>query len=54
MLCGLPLKALVLRPPGALPCHHSAVHYKGEQKTFSPEEISSMVLTKMREIAQVR
>ena len=26
--------------------------YKGEQKTFSPEEISSMVLVKMKEIAQ--
>jgi len=28
------------------------VEYKGETKTFSPEEISSMVLTKMRETAQ--
>ncbi|XP_075049060.1 LOW QUALITY PROTEIN: heat shock-related 70 kDa protein 2 [Mixophyes fleayi] len=28
------------------------VEYKGEQKTFSPEEISSMVLTKMKEIAE--
>lgn len=28
------------------------VDYKGETKTFSPEEISSMVLTKMKEIAQ--
>ena len=27
------------------------VDYKGESKTFSPEEISSMVLVKMREIA---
>ncbi|CAN6540575.1 unnamed protein product [Malus baccata var. baccata] len=26
--------------------------YKGEHKTFSPEEISSMVLTKMREVAE--
>ena len=26
--------------------------YKGEMKTFAPEEISSMVLTKMREIAE--
>ena len=29
-----------------------AVSYKGEQKTFSAEEISSMVLIKMRETAQ--
>ena len=28
------------------------VSYKGESKTFSPEEISSMVLVKMREIAE--
>ena len=28
------------------------VSYKGEEKTFSPEEISSMVLIKMKEIAQ--
>ncbi|XP_059826950.1 heat shock cognate 71 kDa protein-like [Hypanus sabinus] len=28
------------------------VEYKGENKTFSPEEISSMVLTKMKEIAE--
>lgn len=28
------------------------VDYKGEKKTFSPEEISSMVLTKMKEIAE--
>lgn len=28
------------------------VEYKGEQKQFTPEEISSMVLTKMREIAE--
>ncbi|CAB4288878.1 unnamed protein product [Prunus armeniaca] len=28
------------------------VRYKGEEKTFSAEEISSMVLTKMREIAE--
>ncbi|XP_015282275.1 PREDICTED: heat shock 70 kDa protein [Gekko japonicus] len=28
------------------------VEYKGEQKTFFPEEISSMVLTKMKEIAE--
>lgn len=29
------------------------VEYKGEIKKFAPEEISSMVLTKMREIAEV-
>ncbi|KAL3535136.1 hypothetical protein ACH5RR_003597 [Cinchona calisaya] len=28
------------------------VHYKGEEKQFTPEEISSMVLTKMRETAE--
>jgi L1 cell adhesion molecule like protein len=28
------------------------VEYKGETKTFSPEEVSSMVLIKMKEIAQ--
>lgn len=28
------------------------VEYKGETKSFAPEEISSMVLTKMREIAE--
>jgi len=28
------------------------VEYKGEQKDFAPEEISSMVLTKMRETAE--
>ncbi|KDP41952.1 hypothetical protein JCGZ_26970 [Jatropha curcas] len=28
------------------------VRYKGEEKQFSPEEISSMVLTKMKEIAE--
>jgi heat shock 70kDa protein 1/2/6/8 len=29
-----------------------SVEYKGETKTFTPEEISSMVLTKMRETAE--
>lgn len=29
-----------------------SVEYKGEEKTFTPEEISSMVLTKMRETAE--
>ena len=28
------------------------VEFKGEEKTFSPEEISSMILTKMRETAE--
>ncbi|XP_055825954.1 heat shock 70 kDa protein-like [Solanum dulcamara] len=28
------------------------VQYKGEEKQFSPEEISSMVLTKMKEVAE--
>merc|ERR1719376_1361241 len=28
------------------------VEYKSEEKTFSPEEISSMVLTKMKETAE--
>ena len=28
------------------------VEYKGEMKQFSPEEISSMVLIKMKEVAQ--
>ena len=28
------------------------VEYKGEKKTFSPEEISSMVLAKMKQIAE--
>ena len=28
------------------------VEYKGETKTFYPEEISSMVLIKMKEIAE--
>jgi len=29
------------------------VEFKGERKRFAPEEVSSMVLTKMREIAEV-
>lgn len=36
---------------GSLP--KIAVEYKGERKIFAPEEISSMVLTKMKEIAEV-
>eukprot|EP00961_Rhodomonas_salina_P225872 3053613-Rhodomonas_salina.1 len=31
---------------------HLQVEFKGETKTFSPEEISSMVLTKMKETAE--
>ena len=30
------------------------VVYQGEDKTFSPQEISAMVLTKMREIAEMK
>ena len=33
-------------------CSGSAVQYKGESKTFSAEEVSSMVLVKMKEVAQ--
>ncbi|GAB4813649.1 hypothetical protein N2152v2_000695 [Parachlorella kessleri] len=40
----------VIAGPGDKPMIQVA--YKGEQKTFSPEEISSMVLVKMKEIAQ--
>ena len=31
---------------------HVQVEFKGEQKTFSPEEISAMILVKMKEIAE--
>ena len=31
---------------------HVRVEFKGEQKTFSPEEVSAMILTKMKEIAE--
>jgi heat shock protein 1/8 len=31
---------------------HVQVEFKGEQKTFSPEEVSAMILTKMKEIAE--
>merc|ERR1712072_868613 len=31
---------------------HITVNFKGEEKTFSPEEISSMVLAKMKETAE--
>jgi heat shock protein 1/8 len=30
------------------------VQYLGEDKTFSPQEISSMVLTKMKEISEAK
>ena len=30
---------------------HISVEYKGESKTFSPEEISAMILTKMKQVA---
>lgn len=40
----------VLPGPGDKPMIE--VSYKGEKKQFSPEEISSMVLSKMREIAE--
>ena len=39
----------VVAAPGDKPM--IVVGYKGEEKQFAPEEISSMVLTKMREIA---
>ena len=31
---------------------HIQVNFKGEEKTFSPEEVSAMVLVKMKEIAE--
>src|SRR6266852_2079840 len=30
------------------------VHYLGEDKTFSPQEISAMVLTKMKDISEAK
>ncbi len=30
------------------------VNYLGEEKSFSPQEISSMVLTKMKEISEAK
>ncbi|GFP79399.1 heat shock cognate 70 kDa protein [Phtheirospermum japonicum] len=41
---------VIAGPPGDKPM--IVVSYKGEQKQFSAEEISSMVLTKMKEIAE--
>ncbi|KAJ1429208.1 Heat shock protein 70 family [Sesbania bispinosa] len=38
--------------PGSADKPMIVVHYKGEEKQFSAEEISSMVLTKMKEIAE--
>ncbi|XP_027122715.1 heat shock 70 kDa protein-like [Coffea arabica] len=40
----------VIAGPGDKPM--IVVQYKGEEKHFAPEEISSMVLTKMREVAE--
>jgi len=40
----------VVAGPGDKPM--IVVNYKGEEKQFSAEEISSMVLTKMKEIAE--
>ena len=40
----------VLPKEGSKP--HLQVVYKSETKTFSPEEVSAMVLTKMKEIAE--
>jgi L1 cell adhesion molecule like protein len=40
----------VTKGPNGKPLIHA--EYKGEDKTFTPEEISSMVLTKMKEIAE--
>eukprot|EP01115_Flamella_aegyptia_P005800 TRINITY_DN243_c0_g1_i2.p1 TRINITY_DN243_c0_g1~~TRINITY_DN243_c0_g1_i2.p1 ORF type:complete len:580 (-),score=344.89 TRINITY_DN243_c0_g1_i2:40-1779(-) len=40
------------KPPRMLVQPYIQVNYKGETKTFAPEEISSMVLIKMKEIAE--
>ncbi|XWS73113.1 hypothetical protein CRYUN_Cryun02cG0097400 [Craigia yunnanensis] len=40
----------VIPSPGDKPM--IVVHYKGEEKQFSAEEVSSMVLTKMKEVAE--
>lgn len=44
------MRPRLLPPPSP---HSPAVSYKYETKTFSAEEISSMVLVKMKETAQV-
>ena len=47
-------RLLVARPAPLNGLYFGAMHavtYKGETKTFTPEEISSMVLGKMKEIA---
>lgn len=33
---------------------HLAVDYLGDEKTFSPQEVSSMVLSKMKDIAEAK
>lgn len=33
---------------------HISVEYFGEEKTFSPQEISAMVLSKMKDIAEAK
>ena len=43
---------LLTRHPLLVPFYRRAVQYKGEEKSFKAEEISSMVLIKMKEIAQ--
>lgn len=54
----LPCNLFLAAPPAhsycarSLACLLYAVNYKNETKTFSPEEISSMVLIKMKETAQ--
>ncbi|PSS21046.1 Heat shock 70 protein [Actinidia chinensis var. chinensis] len=49
-LVGEAAKNQVVPGPGDKPM--IVVRYKGEEKMFSPEEISSMILAKMREIAE--
>ncbi len=45
-------KKIANAPAPAWALSPAAVQYKGEDKQFSAEEISSMVLVKMKEIAQ--
>ena len=47
--CALPISFKVISDGGK---PKIVVHHKGEEKTFTPEEISAMVLTKMREVAE--